>query len=201
MNPCSHDISPRFFEFIWQVNRIIALHIGSEDGFVSGALLCFESIKRMNGQVFHKWMENILPELQDNSVIVMNNEPYNSQIKPYYNEVAIDELAQANHHHELNPIELAWLSVNNYIRTNNTSYNIFNIKKILIKGIEQKNCIHHKKNEEDTFWEIDNIIDEVMTEEISNCTMRITSSDSESENNLYSIGNYINVKVRFTSSV
>jgi len=64
---------------------------------------------------------------------------------------------------------------------------IFDTKKILIKGIKQvdmeiwKNYIHYTKNEEDKFWEIDNIIDEVMTQEISNFTMRIKSSDSESD--------------------
>jgi len=72
----------------------------------------------------------VIPELLD---IV-------KQIKPYYNAVAIDKLAQASnktilriapYHHELNPIELAWSSVNNHIRTNNTSYYIFDIKKLL----------------------------------------------------------------------
>lgn len=40
-----------------------------------------------------------------------------------------------------------------------------------------KNYIHHTKNEGNKFWEIDNIIDEVMTQKISNFTMKITSSD------------------------
>lgn len=46
-------------------------------------------------------------------------------VQLHYNEVAIDEHAQASnktilrippYYHELNPIELAWSSVNNYIR-------------------------------------------------------------------------------------
>ncbi|XP_025191797.1 uncharacterized protein LOC112592046 [Melanaphis sacchari] len=65
--------------------RLIVLHIGSEDGFVSGGLLYFESKKNsydyhdeMNGKTFYEWMENILPRLRDNCVIVMDNVPYHS---------------------------------------------------------------------------------------------------------------------------
>ncbi|CAI6372171.1 unnamed protein product [Macrosiphum euphorbiae] len=46
--------------------RLIVLHIGSEDGFVPGGLLCFRAKKtntdyheEMNGNTFFKWMEYI----------------------------------------------------------------------------------------------------------------------------------------------
>ncbi|XP_060855452.1 uncharacterized protein LOC132933150 [Metopolophium dirhodum] len=65
--------------------RLIVLHIGSEDGFLPGGLLCFESKKNtsdyhdeMNGNTFREWMEGILPLLQPNSVIVMDNASYHS---------------------------------------------------------------------------------------------------------------------------
>ncbi|XP_050064347.1 uncharacterized protein LOC126553236 [Aphis gossypii] len=65
--------------------RLIVCHIGSEDGFVSDSLLCFESKKNtndyhdeMNGDSFRDWLEGVLPRLKDNAVIVMDNAPYHS---------------------------------------------------------------------------------------------------------------------------
>lgn len=64
--------------------RLIVLHIGSDDGFVDGGLLLFESKKtgdyheEMNGDTFKTWFENVLPKLNPNSVIVMDNAPYHS---------------------------------------------------------------------------------------------------------------------------
>ncbi|XP_060846443.1 uncharacterized protein LOC132926121 [Rhopalosiphum padi] len=65
--------------------RLIVCHIGSEDGFVSDSLLCFESKKNtqdyhdeMNGDCFRDWLESVLPRLKDNAVIVMDNAPYHS---------------------------------------------------------------------------------------------------------------------------
>ena len=66
-------------------NRIIVLHIGSEDGFVEDGLLCFESKKtgdyheEMTGEVFEHWFSNILGRLDEHSVIVMDNASYHSR--------------------------------------------------------------------------------------------------------------------------
>lgn len=64
---------------------LIALHIGSEDGFVPGGLLCFESKKNardnheeLNGETFREWMESMLPRLKENSVIIMDNALHHS---------------------------------------------------------------------------------------------------------------------------
>jgi len=65
--------------------RLIVLHIGSEDGFVPGGLLAFESKKNssdyhdeMNGNSFREWLLGVLPKLKDNAVIIMDNAPYHS---------------------------------------------------------------------------------------------------------------------------
>jgi len=65
--------------------RLIVVHIGSSDGFVEGGLWCFESKKNssdyhdeMNGDLFLEWFNRILPLLNDNSVIVMDNASYHS---------------------------------------------------------------------------------------------------------------------------
>jgi len=65
--------------------RFIVLHIGSNKGFLPGGLLCFESKTNssdyqdeMNGNNFTEWFESILPYLEPNSIIVMDNAPYHS---------------------------------------------------------------------------------------------------------------------------
>jgi len=73
---------------------------------------------------------------------------------------------------------------------NNSTFKLPDIKKILLEGIKRidqvmwKNFIQHTIEEEEKFWEIYNIVDEVLAAEISNLTLTITgdtSSDSESE--------------------
>ncbi|XP_015370672.1 PREDICTED: uncharacterized protein LOC107166498 [Diuraphis noxia] len=65
--------------------RLIVLHIGSDMGFLEGGLLCFVSKKNsadyhdeMNGDTFKDWFVSILPRLHPNSIVVMDNAPYNS---------------------------------------------------------------------------------------------------------------------------
>lgn len=65
--------------------KLIILHIGSAAGFIPSGLLCFESKKttsnyqdEINGQIFRKWFEEILPLLEGNAVVVMDNAPYHS---------------------------------------------------------------------------------------------------------------------------
>lgn len=65
--------------------RLIVLHIGSEEGFVPGGLLTFESKKNsrayhdeMNGDTFFDWMKRVIPLLKEHCVIVMDNARYHS---------------------------------------------------------------------------------------------------------------------------
>lgn len=224
--------------------RIIVLHIGSEDGFVPGGLLCFESKKttdyheEMNGNTFYDWMANIIPQLKENCVIIMDNAPYHSvkaeqipntntrkadiikwleekgevidrpmiitelldivkQIKPRYDKYLIDELVKTHnrkmlrlppYHCELNPIELAWAAVKGHVKRNNTTYKLCDVKTLLMEGIEKvddsmwKNFIRHTMAEEEKFYQIDFIVDEMLTAETEPVTMTIgdTSSDSQS---------------------
>ncbi|XP_031342522.1 uncharacterized protein LOC116170342 isoform X1 [Photinus pyralis] len=66
-------------------NRLIVLHIGSEDGFVEEGLLCFESKKtgdyheEMTSEVFEKWFMEIVTHLDEQSVIIMDNASYHSR--------------------------------------------------------------------------------------------------------------------------
>ncbi|CAI6371367.1 unnamed protein product [Macrosiphum euphorbiae] len=227
--------------------RLIVLHIGSEDGFVPGGLLCFEAKKtntdyneEMNGNTFFKWMESIIHRLKENCVIIMDNAPYHSvkcekipnkstrkgdiikwleekgevidrpmvitelleivnRIKPMHDKYAIDELVKTHnrtilrlppYHCELNPIELAWSSVKNHVKMNNTTYKLSNVKQLLMEGIEKvddtmwKNFISHTTSVEDKFYEVDFLIDEVLSAELQPTVLTLgnTSSDSEESN-------------------
>lgn len=226
--------------------RLIVVHIGSSDGFVPGGLFCFESKKNtqdyhdeMNGDNFYKWFNKILPLLNENAVIVMDNAPYHSVkkdpcpviswkksdiinwlenkgevvdhtkvksqllervqvLKPQYEQYVIDELAKAAnktvvrlppYHCELNPIELAWSSVKNYVRMNNTTYKFQDVRRLLEEGVERvtpdmwKNFISHVTKEEDKFWQIDVLSDELFDEQESHVLTITgdTSSDFESD--------------------
>ena len=65
--------------------RLIIVHIGSDAGFVDGALYMYESSRGadyhhdMNGEVFEAWLSSVLPELEPGSVIVLDNASYHSR--------------------------------------------------------------------------------------------------------------------------
>ncbi|XP_015929512.3 uncharacterized protein [Parasteatoda tepidariorum] len=65
--------------------RLIITHIGSDAGFLKEGLLLFKSNKNkdyhkdMNAACFEEWFEKILPFLEPNSVVVMDNAPYHSR--------------------------------------------------------------------------------------------------------------------------
>ncbi|KAL4098424.1 hypothetical protein QTP88_023043 [Uroleucon formosanum] len=208
--------------------RLIVVHIGSAAGFVPGGLLCFQSKKNssdyhdeMSGQTFREWFEEILPLLEDNAVIVLDNAPYHSvrkektpvsswkkadivewlvskgeeidatklvkndlmeivqRIKPKYNSYVIDELATTAgktvlrlppYHCELNPIELAWSMVKSYVKSNNTTYKIIDVKHLLHQAIDRvrpedwQSFIRHVIDEENKIWGVDFICDELIDE-------------------------------------
>ncbi|XP_029345261.1 uncharacterized protein LOC115034062 [Acyrthosiphon pisum] len=120
------------------------------------------------------------------------------RLKPQHERYVIDELAKSyNHtvlrlppyHCELNPIELAWSSVKNHVRMNNTTYKLPDVKQLLILGVSRvdstmwTNFIRHTKKEEKKFYDID-IIDDILSAETSDLRLTITgetTSDSESD--------------------
>lgn len=117
------------------------------------------------------------------------------RLKPLHTKYVIDELFKANNHTvlrlppyhcELNPIELAWSSVKNHVRMNNTTYKLPDVKNLLIEGINRvdaemwKNFISHTKKES-KFYEIDIVIDEVLSAEKADLLMTITGHTSSSE--------------------
>lgn len=79
-----------------------------------------------------------------------------------------DVLRLPPYHCKLNPIELAWASVKQYVKMNNTTFKLADLYKLLRNGIDrctpemQKNFIHHIQKEEERFWEIDFIVDNAL---------------------------------------
>ncbi|CAI6372173.1 unnamed protein product [Macrosiphum euphorbiae] len=122
-----------------------------------------------------------------------------NRIKPMHDKYAIDELVKTHnrtilrlppYHCELNPIELAWSSVKNHVKMNNTTYKLSDVKQLLMEGIEKvddtmwKNFISHTTSVEDKFYEVDFLIDEVLSAELQPTVLTLgnTSSDSEESN-------------------
>lgn len=229
--------------------RLIIIHIGSDTGFVDGGLRLFESRKKddyhleMDGDYFENWFSEILPLLEENSVIVLDNASYHSrklekvpntawrkenikswllskhipfendmlkaqllQIVNYhkekYNLYVIDELAKSHnrtvlrlppYHCELNPIELVWAQLKNFVSSNNKTFKISDVKELCaqavtrIKNEQWKKCVAHVTDViEPKLWKLDNIM-EVTTERlIINLSNSSDSSsdyfDSSSEN-------------------
>lgn len=98
-------------------------------------------------------------------------------LRPLHNQYVIDELAKEHtkivlrlppYHCELNPIESAWSSVKHQVKINNTTFKIPDIQKLLYEGMERVtpemwcNFERHVRKEEDKFWEIDFINDELL---------------------------------------
>lgn len=128
------------------------------------------------------------------------------QFRPECNKYVIDKLAKNNnklvlrlppYHCELNLIELAWSSVKHHVKMNNKTFKLADVKTLLIEGVERvtlemwRNFTDHVIKEEDKFYKIDFISDEVMDAEFaessnSNHILTITgdTSDSESDNDL-----------------
>lgn len=120
------------------------------------------------------------------------------QLKTQYDKYIIDEYAKDNnktvlrlppYHFELNPMELGWSSEKSYVRTHNKTYKIKDVHELLKKGVEHvtpdmwKNFVGQVKNEEETFWNIDFITDEIMDEGAGHVLTIETGDISSSELN------------------
>lgn len=142
-----------------------------------------------------EWLENKGVVIDRPMVITQLLDMVN-QIKPKYDKYAIDKLVKTHnrtilrlppYHCELNPIELAWASVKNHVKMNNSTYKLSDVKTLLLEGIERvddtmwKNFISHTQSVENKFYDIDFIIDDMLSAELQPTVLTIgnTSSDSE----------------------
>jgi len=91
------------------------------------------------------------------------------------------------YHCELNPIELAWSSVKHHVKINNTSHKLGDVKNLLLEGIERvnanmwKNFISHTEKIEKKFYDMDFIVDEMLSAEVEPVIINIGNSSTEFE--------------------
>lgn len=122
-----------------------------------------------------------------------------AQEKDKFDKYVIDEIAKKDnktvlrlppYHSELNPIEIVWLMVKEYIKNNSNTCK--DVKQLLEQGID---CVkaehwsyfikHIRENEEKKMWKIDDIADK-MIDGMSTLVVDATSEiDSETSDNDY----------------
>lgn len=225
--------------------RIIVLHIGSDDGFLEGGQLVFQSKKtcdyheEMNADVFEKWFLQVLPLLEPNSVIVLDNASYHSRyvekipntssrkdeiiqwlvargvnvdqsylkaelllevekLKPAYQRRRIDVMAEQHghtvlrlppYHCELNPIELIWAAMKQYVARLNKTFKMTDLKILLQESITKitpelwRKCIQHvvEKVEPD-MWDLGEVMDRLV--EVKPMIINIGPDDSDSDDSI-----------------
>jgi len=121
-----------------------------------------------------------------------------NEIKGKYVSYVVDNMAKdAGHtvlrlppyHCELNPIELAWAMVKSYVKKNNTTFKINDVRILLNTAIERvssenwQNFIQHVKNsrlktEEDKLTEVNKNMDDMM-DSLEPCILTITGDTSD----------------------
>ncbi|XP_076656878.1 uncharacterized protein LOC143361399 [Halictus rubicundus] len=95
------------------------------------------------------------------------------------NNYVIDEYARENgrtvlrippYHFELNPIELAWAQIKEFIKVRNTSYKLADVRQFVDEAVANvspqnwQNFIHHTLKEETRLYELDHFADVVLEE-------------------------------------
>lgn len=141
-----------------------------------------------------EWL-HIKGEVVNSTMVIAELLDEVDRIIPKYNKYVIDEMVKANnkivlrlppYHCELNPIEHAWATVKKYVRDNNKTFKLPDVKKLLIEGVDRvspdmwKNFISHVVKEEEKAWKLDPMIDDSMTAENQPCVLTIgDNSDDE----------------------
>lgn len=95
--------------------------------------------------------------------------------KQQYNKYIIDDMALKHnkvilrlppYHCELNPIELIWAEIKNYVASKNKSFKFLDCKQLFHEAVQTvtaekwQKCIQHVKEKVETkMWQLDNIIE------------------------------------------
>lgn len=134
--------------------RLIITHIGSETGFVEGGLWVFESKKggdyheEMNSDSFEKWFANILPLLEDNCVIVLDNAPYHSR----KSEKVKDWLGSKNIHFDDEMLKVKLLQLVAPHKTEYDKYVVDQLAKVHNKTVLRLPPYHCELNPIELIW-------------------------------------------------
>ncbi|XP_072381874.1 uncharacterized protein [Diabrotica undecimpunctata] len=118
-----------------------------------------------------------------------------NQHKKQYDKYIIDEMAKSQnkivlrlppYHCELNPIELIWADIKNYVAAKNTTFKFADMKNLFDEALSTitpqkwKNCVQHiTQKVEPKMWELDNLVEARVDSIIINPDDDSTSSFSE----------------------
>ncbi|XP_072384696.1 uncharacterized protein [Diabrotica undecimpunctata] len=133
----------------------------------------------------------------DNSLLKVELLAIVNKHKKEYTKYIVDEMAKEKnqivlrlppYHCELNPIELIWADLKNYIAEKNTSFKFSDMKNLFHEGITRitsakwQKCIQHVQQKvEQKMWDLDNIIETQVEPLIINVGNESSTSDSDSE--------------------
>ncbi|XP_022179192.1 uncharacterized protein LOC111039855 [Myzus persicae] len=124
------------------------------------------------------WFES-KGDIVDTSMVTEELFQIVNTLKPIYEKYADETVKTHNihilslppYHRELNPIELIWSAIKNFVRMDNSTLKIRDVKRLSIEGVQRvnsdlwKNCIEYAVGEEEKLWNMDFMIDEFMTDE------------------------------------
>lgn len=97
-----------------------------------------------------------------------------AEIAPQYDKYVIDETARINgieilrlppYHCKLNPIELVWAQLKDHVAANNSTFKMSDVKKLfydairLVDADRWKKCCDHVLQEENTMWNLDDVME------------------------------------------
>ncbi|XP_072380877.1 uncharacterized protein [Diabrotica undecimpunctata] len=118
-----------------------------------------------------------------------------NQHKKQYDKYVIDEMAKSQnkivlrlppYHCELNPIELIWADIKNYVAAKTTTFKFADMKNLFDEALSTitpqkwKNCVQHVTQKvEPKMWELDNLVEARVDSIIINPDDDSTSSFSE----------------------
>ncbi|KAF8764364.1 hypothetical protein HNY73_022443 [Argiope bruennichi] len=154
-------------------NRLIIVHAGSSTGFIPGAQLIYKASTKtgdyhgqMNYENFEKWvLEKLIPNLRPKSVVCMDNAPYHTKVA--------------------NPTPTKYIKRLIKERNITGDLSLENLQNLLcdaLGGVSSKeweaHCRHVEKLE-NSYWEKDGILEEVVDELV--VQIGSTESDSDSE--------------------
>jgi len=146
----------------------------------------YHSVKKCQMPTISWKKQNIIDWLESKGEIVTHPVVKNDllkkvrKLKKQFDKYVIDEYAKDNqklvlrlppYHCELNPIELAWDSVKSYVRMHNTTFKLKDVLELIKKGVENVTSemwtkfVRHVIKEEDKFWNIENLTDEILDKE------------------------------------
>lgn len=141
-----------------------------------------------------KWLQD-KGEVIDKPMVIAQLMTIVKRIKPLNDKYVIDEyvkqlnkniLRLSPYHCELNPIEMAWSSVKNHVKMNNTTFKLPDVRRLLEEGVDHvnadlwKNFVRHVIDEEKKFWDIDFMINDMLAEREA---LTVTYTDDPDEIN------------------